>query len=41
MGDLFEGAVDAYIVGAGSAGALTTPAGIAVAKQNREGKKEV
>jgi len=36
--DLFEGAVDAYIVGAGSAGALTAPAGIAVSKQRKTAK---
>ena len=37
--DLFEGAIDSYIVGAGAGGALTAPVGIAVRKQRKEAKK--
>ena len=37
--DLFEGAIDSYIVGAGAGGAITAPVGIAVRKQRKEAKK--
>jgi len=37
--DLFEGAIDSYIVGAGASGAITAPTGIAVRKQRKEAKK--
>ena len=37
--DPFESAIDSYIVGAGSAGVLTAPTGIAVRSQRKEAKK--